>query len=94
MFAIALIDASIIGAAAISLSSADAIVMCFQSNILCIANRVEAKGFYAVYCGLIIVAAGLVLAPGIPLGLIDQRSANSGRNIIAQRRRLFAFTVQ
>jgi hypothetical protein len=30
----------------------------------------DAKGFYIVYCGLIIVAAGLVLTPGAPLGLL------------------------
>ena len=30
----------------------------------------EAKAFYAVYAGLIIVAAGLVLTPGAPLGLM------------------------
>jgi len=70
LFAIALIDASIIGAAAISLSSAYAI-----GDVLSVKHSLhrkpgEAKGFYAVYCGLIIVAAGLVLAPGIPLGLL------------------------
>ena len=30
----------------------------------------DAKGFYAVYCGLIAVSAGLVLTPGAPLGLL------------------------
>jgi hypothetical protein len=30
----------------------------------------DAKGFYAVYCGLIVVAAGLILTPGAPLGLL------------------------
>ena len=30
----------------------------------------DAKGFYAVYCGLIVIAAGLVLTPGAPLGLL------------------------
>src|ERR1700726_2068409 len=30
----------------------------------------DAKGFYAVYCGLIVVAATLVLTPGTPLGLL------------------------
>jgi hypothetical protein len=30
----------------------------------------DAKGFYVVYCGLIVVAAGLVLTPGAPLGLL------------------------
>jgi NRAMP (natural resistance-associated macrophage protein)-like metal ion transporter len=70
LFAIALIDASIIGAAAISLSSAYAI-----GDVLSVKHSLhrkpgEAKGFYAVYCALIVVAAGLVLIPGIPLGLL------------------------
>ncbi|SNB83600.1 hypothetical protein SAMN06265338_1284 [Rhodoblastus acidophilus] len=30
----------------------------------------DAKGFYIVYCGLIVLAAGLVLTPGAPLGLL------------------------
>lgn len=30
----------------------------------------EAKGFYLVYCGLIVLAAALVLLPGVPLGLL------------------------
>jgi len=70
LFAIALIDASIIGAAAISLSSAYAI-----GDVLSVKHSLhrkpgEAKGFYAVYCALILVSAGLVLIPGIPLGLL------------------------
>jgi hypothetical protein len=30
----------------------------------------DAKAFYGVYCGLIALAAGLVLTPGTPLGLL------------------------
>jgi len=70
MFAIALIDASIIGASAVSLSTAYAI-----SDVLSLKHSLhrkpsDSKGFYAVYCGLIVVAAGLVLTPGAPLGLL------------------------
>jgi hypothetical protein len=70
MFAIALINASIIGASAVSLSTAYAI-----SDVLSLKHSLhrkpsDAKGFYAVYCGLIVVAAGLVLTPGAPLGLL------------------------
>ncbi|HXA46904.1 MAG TPA: NRAMP family divalent metal transporter [Burkholderiaceae bacterium] len=70
LFAIALIDASIIGAAAISLSSAYAIgdVMSLKHSLH--RKPSEAKGFYAVYCVLIAIAAGLVLIPGVPLGLL------------------------
>ena len=70
MFAIALIDASIIGASAVSLSTAYAI-----GDVLSLKHSLhrkpsDAKGFYAVDCGLIIIAAGLVLTPGAPLGLL------------------------
>ncbi|MGI8570536.1 MAG: NRAMP family divalent metal transporter [Methylocella sp.] len=70
MFAIALIDASIIGASAVSLSTAYAI-----GDVLSLKHSLhrkpsDAKGFYAVYCGLIAVAAGLVLTPSAPLGLL------------------------
>jgi protein-S-isoprenylcysteine O-methyltransferase Ste14 len=30
----------------------------------------DAPGFYAMYCGLIVLAAALVLLPGVPLGLL------------------------
>jgi len=70
MFAIALIDASVIGASAVSLSTAYAI-----GDVLSLKHSLhrkpsDAKGFFAVYCGLIVVAAGLVLTPGAPLGLL------------------------
>ncbi|MBV8665872.1 MAG: divalent metal cation transporter [Burkholderiaceae bacterium] len=70
LFAIALIDASIIGAAAISLSSAYAIgdVLSLKHSLHRKAS--DAKGFYAVYSGLIAIAAGLVLIPGVPLGVL------------------------
>ena len=70
LFAIALIDASIIGAAAVSLASAYAL-----SDVLALKHSLhrkatDAKGFYLVYSGLIAAAAILVLIPGVPLGLI------------------------
>jgi Mn2+/Fe2+ NRAMP family transporter len=70
LFAIALIDASIIGACAVSLASAYAI-----GDVLSIRHSLhrkvtDAKGFYAIYAILVIVAAGLVLTPGISLGLL------------------------
>jgi Mn2+/Fe2+ NRAMP family transporter len=69
-FAVALIDASIIGAMSVSLSTAYAIgdVLSLRHSLH---NRPkEAKTFYAVYGGLIAVAAALVLTPGTPLGLL------------------------
>jgi hypothetical protein len=70
LFAIALIDASIIGASAVSLSTAYAI-----GDVLTVRHSLhrkqgEAKAFYVVYAGLIIVGAALVLTPGTPLGLL------------------------
>jgi NRAMP (natural resistance-associated macrophage protein)-like metal ion transporter len=70
MFAIALIDASIIGASAVSLSTAYAIGDVFSLRHSLHRKPSEAKGFYFVYCGLIAIAAGLVLTPGAPLGLL------------------------
>jgi Mn2+/Fe2+ NRAMP family transporter len=70
MFAIALIDASIIGASAVSLSTAYAIGDVLSLRHSLHRRPMEAKGFYAVFFGLIVLAAGLVLAPGIPLGLL------------------------
>jgi len=69
-FAVALIDASIIGAMAVSLSTAYAI-----GDVLTLRHSLhrkpkEAKAFYAVYGGLVAVAAALVLTPGTPLGLL------------------------
>lgn len=70
MFAVALIDASIIGASAVSLATAYA-----MGDVLSLKHSLhrkigDAKGFYAVYCGLIALAAALVLTPGAPLGLL------------------------
>jgi Mn2+/Fe2+ NRAMP family transporter len=70
MFAIALINASIIGASAVSLSTAYAISDALSLKHSLHRKPSDAKGFYAVYCGLIVVAAGLVLTPGTPLGLL------------------------
>jgi Mn2+/Fe2+ NRAMP family transporter len=70
MFAVALIDAALIGASAVSLSTAYAIGDTFSARHSLHRKVTEAKGFYAVYCGLIAVAAAIVLTPGSPLGLL------------------------
>ena len=61
MFALALLDASIIGASAVSLSTAYAIgdVLALRHSLH--RKATDARGFYAVYAGLIAVAACLVL---------------------------------
>jgi Mn2+/Fe2+ NRAMP family transporter len=70
VFAVALLDASIIGAFAVSLSSAYAL-----GDVLGLKHSLhrgfrQAKGFYAVYAALIGGAAAIVLVPGTPLGLM------------------------
>jgi Mn2+/Fe2+ NRAMP family transporter len=72
LFALALIDASIIGAAAVSLATAYAI-----GDVLGLRHSLhrrprEAVGFYAVFAGLLVVAAVIVVIPGSPLGLLTE----------------------
>jgi NRAMP (natural resistance-associated macrophage protein)-like metal ion transporter len=69
-FALALLDACIIGASAVSLSTAYALGDVFSWRHSLHRKPTEAKGFYAIYCGLIVLAAVLVLTPGIQLGLL------------------------
>lgn len=70
LFAVALIDASIIGACAVSLSTAYAIGDVFMARHSLHRKPGDAKLFYVVYGGLIVLGAALVLTPGIPLGLL------------------------
>jgi Mn2+/Fe2+ NRAMP family transporter len=72
IFAIALLDASIIGAFAVSLSTAYAISDVFGINHSLHRGVRNAKGFYAIYAALIGVAATIVLIPGSPLGLLTE----------------------
>ncbi|MDF3289147.1 NRAMP family divalent metal transporter [Streptomyces silvisoli] len=72
LFAIALLDASIIGAFAVSLSTAYAIGDVFGMRHSLHRGVKGAKGFYAVYAGLVAAAAAIVLIPGSPLGLLTE----------------------
>jgi Mn2+/Fe2+ NRAMP family transporter len=72
LFAVALLDASIIGAFAVSLSTAYAISDVFGIKHSLHRGVRGAKGFYAVYAGLIAAAAAIVLIPGSPLGLLTE----------------------
>jgi hypothetical protein len=69
-FAVALIDASVIGAMAVSLSTAYAIGDVLSLRHSLHRKPTEAKAFYAVYSSLVVLAAVLVLTPGTPLGLL------------------------
>jgi Mn2+/Fe2+ NRAMP family transporter len=72
LFAIALLDASIIGAAAVGLATAYASADVLGVNHSLHRSVKGAKGFYACYGGLMAVAAALVLLPGAPLGLLTE----------------------
>jgi NRAMP (natural resistance-associated macrophage protein)-like metal ion transporter len=72
LFAVILFDASLIGASAIGLSTAYA-----MADVLGIKHSLHrsvrrAKGFYAVFAGLMIVSGALVLTPGVPLGTVTE----------------------
>ena len=72
LFAVALLDASVIGAFAVSLATSYAL-----GDVLGLKHSLhrgigQAKGFYAVYGLLIAGAAALVLIPGVPLGLLTE----------------------
>jgi Mn2+/Fe2+ NRAMP family transporter len=70
MFALALIDACIIGASAVSLATAYAIGDVLSLRHSLHRKPTDAKAFYAVHFGLIALSAALVLTPGTPLGLL------------------------
>ncbi|CAB3805723.1 Divalent metal cation transporter MntH [Pararobbsia alpina] len=72
LFAVALLDASIIGAAAVSLATAYAAGDVFEVRHSLRRSVFDAKGFYLVYFALIAFAAVLVLIPGSPLGLLTE----------------------
>jgi Natural resistance-associated macrophage protein len=70
LFAIVLLDASIIGAAAVTLSTSYAFGDVFGLKHSLHRSFREAKSFYGSYAAMIAVAAGVVLIPGAPLGLL------------------------
>lgn len=70
LFALALIDASIIGAAAVGLATSYAL-----GDVLGLKHSLhrkvsDAKAFYAVFAGILLISAIIVLIPGSPLGLL------------------------
>jgi Mn2+/Fe2+ NRAMP family transporter len=72
LFAIALLDASMIGAFAVSLSTAYALGDVLGLKHSLHRGAKQAKGFYVMYAGLIGLAAAIVLIPGSPLGLLTE----------------------
>jgi len=70
LFAIVLLDASIIGASAVTLSTSYAFGDVFGIKHSLHRKFREAKTFYASYSAMIALSAGIVLIPGAPLGLL------------------------
>jgi Mn2+/Fe2+ NRAMP family transporter len=69
-FSIVLLDASIIGASAVTLSTSYAFGDVFGIKHSLHRKFREAKPFYASYAGMIVAAGIIVLIPGTPLGLL------------------------
>ena len=70
LFAIVLLNASIIGAASVTLSTSYAFGDVFGAHHSLHRNWREAKFFYGAFAAMVVAAAGIVLIPGAPLGLI------------------------
>ena len=70
LYAILLFDASILGAAAVTLSTSYAFGDVFGIRHSLHRGFKEAKKFYLSYTAMVVVAAGVVLIPKAPLGLI------------------------
>jgi NRAMP (natural resistance-associated macrophage protein)-like metal ion transporter len=72
LFAIALLDASIIGASAVGLATSYALSDVLGFNHSLHRSVSKAKAFYFSYAGVMALAAALVLIPGVPLGLLTE----------------------
>ena len=70
MFAIILLNASIIGAASVTLATSYAFGDVFGAHHSLHRSWREAKFFYGAFTAVVGLAAGIVLIPGAPLGLI------------------------
>ncbi len=70
IFAIVLLDASIIGASAVTLATSYAFGDVFGIRHSLHRSWRDAKPFYASFAGCVALAAGIVLIPKAPLGLI------------------------
>jgi Mn2+/Fe2+ NRAMP family transporter len=70
LFAIALMDASILGAAPVTLATSYAFGDVFGLKHSLHRGFADAKQFYLSYTAMVVVAAAIVLIPGAPLGLI------------------------
>jgi len=71
-FAIVLLNASLIGAAALTLSTSYAVGDAFGNRSSLHRSWREAKLFYGIFAGMVTGAAAIVLIPGAPLGVITE----------------------
>jgi uncharacterized membrane protein SirB2 len=70
MFAIILLNASLIGAASVTLSTSYAFGDVFGTRHSLHRSFREATFFYGAFSAMVVLAAGIVIIPGAPLGLI------------------------
>ncbi|MHB8334369.1 MAG: NRAMP family divalent metal transporter [Acidimicrobiales bacterium] len=70
LFAIILLNASIIGAASVTLATSYAFGDMFGAKHSLHRSWRDAKFFYGMFSAMVILAAGIVIIPGAPLGLI------------------------
>jgi NRAMP (natural resistance-associated macrophage protein)-like metal ion transporter len=70
IFSVILLNASIIGAASVTLSTSYAFGDVFGTRHSLHRSWRDAKLFYGTFTGLVALAAGMVVIPGAPLGLI------------------------
>jgi Mn2+/Fe2+ NRAMP family transporter len=70
LYALVLLNASLIGAAAVTLGTSYAVGDVFGARHSLHRSFFQAKGFYASFSLLVALAAGIVLIPGAPLGVI------------------------
>ena len=70
VFASILLNASIIGAASVTLSTSYAFGDVFGAHHSLHRGWRDAKFFYGAFTAMVVLAAGIVLIPGAPLGLI------------------------
>ncbi|MGI8920710.1 MAG: Nramp family divalent metal transporter [Solirubrobacteraceae bacterium] len=71
-FAVVLLNASLIGAAAVTLATSYAFGDIFGASHSLNRGFSDAKAFYVSYTLLVLCAAGIVLTPGAPLGVITE----------------------
>ena len=94
LFAIVLLDASIIGASAVTLSTSYAFGDVFGLKHSLHRSFRDAKQFYLSYTALVAVAAGIVLIPQRAARADHHERAGPGRGAAAQRQRVPAAAVQ